>query len=167
MFIFLKLQTMLQYLINTTAIWLMSLVLFDVFLRRESYHNYNRFYLLFTFVLGAALPLWQWQDTGRPYTGTFQKPIEQVVTAKQTIVTATTPTATTINWQQWLMLIYMAGVLGALCLLAIDIIKLLSYYRDGKKSDQDGWTVIETYKDHAPFSFRNILFVSSRKQYSD
>jgi hypothetical protein len=44
---------MLQYLLNATAIWLISLVLFDLFLRRESYHGYNRFYLLFTTLVGS------------------------------------------------------------------------------------------------------------------
>jgi len=157
---------MLQYLINASAIWLISLVLFDAFLRRESYHNYNRFYLLFTFLLGALLPLWQWQDNSSPFSGTFQKPIEQVIAAKQTIVSATTQAATSIDWQQWLLVIYLIGVFAALCLLIIDSIRLLAYYRKGKKSIQYGWTIIQTGKEHAPFSFMNTLFVGSIKQYS-
>ncbi|MFI5196911.1 MAG: M56 family metallopeptidase [Chitinophagales bacterium] len=157
---------MLQYLLNTTAIWLISLVMFDIFLRRESYHGYNRFYLLFTFLLGAFLPLWQWQDNGRIYETAIGKPLHQVITAKQSIVTATTPAAA-VNWQQWLTILYLAGVLVALCLLIIEIIKLVTVYRSGKKSQQVGWTIIETGKEHAPFSFLNTLFVCSRQQYND
>ena len=67
---------MLQYLLNATAIWLISLVRFDIFLRRESYHGYNRFYLLLTFLLGALLPLWQWQDDGAIYNAALQRPVE-------------------------------------------------------------------------------------------
>ncbi len=158
---------MLQYLINTTAIWLMSLILFDVFLRRESYHNYNRFYLLFTFVLGALLPLIQWQDNSRPYTGTFQKPVEQVIIAKQNIVSAGTPESTTIHWQQWLVIVYLAGVLVAVILLAADMLLLMKYSRKGSKSFCDGWQVIATGKNHAPFSFHNNLYISNRNLYSD
>src|ERR1019366_7531043 len=98
---------MLQYLLNVTAIWLMSLVLFDVFLRRESYHRYNRFYLQFTFLLGALFPLVQWQGDSRPYPATLEKPIAQVITAKQNVIAASTP-ATSIDWQQWLFIIYLA-----------------------------------------------------------
>jgi len=158
---------MLQYLINTTAIWLMSLVLFDVFLRRESYHNYNRFYLLFTFLLGALLPLIQWQDISKPYSGTFQKPIEQIIVVKQSIVTAGTPAETTIHWQQWLFVFYLTGVLVAFLLLIADIVRLITYSNKGSKSFYDGWQVIATGKNHAPFSFRNKLFVSNRHLYSD
>ncbi len=158
---------MLQYLINTTAIWLMSLILFDLFLRRESYHNYNRFYLLFTFVLGALLPLIQWQDNSRPYTGTFQKPVEQVIIAKQNIVSAGTPESTTIHWQQWLWIVYLVGALVAFILLVADMLRLMKYSRKGSKSFYDGWQVIATGKKHAPFSFRNNLYISNRNLYSD
>jgi len=157
---------MFQYLLNTTAIWLMSLVLFDAFLRRESYHAYNRFYLLFTLLLGALLPLWQWQDTGRVYAGTLQAPLQQVVTVKQNVVAAATP-ATTVSWVQWLAIIYWAGVFIALGLLVIEIIKLVGFYRKGKKTILNGWTIIETGKEHAPFSFLDTLYVCSRQQYSD
>jgi beta-lactamase regulating signal transducer with metallopeptidase domain len=157
---------MLQYLLNTTAIWLTSLVLFDVFLRRESYHGYNRSYLLFTFLLGLLLPLFQLWDTGMAYTKALDEPIHRVITAKQNIIAATAP-ATNTGWVQWLTGIYFAGVLVALCLLIIDVVKLMAFYRKGKQSQQGGWIVVETGKDHAPFSFMNTLFVCSMQQYSN
>ena len=158
---------MLQYLINTTAIWLISLLLFDVFLRRESYHNYTRFYLLFTFLLGVLLPLVQWQDSGRSYSGTFQKPVEQVIIAKQSIVSAGAPVSTTIHWQQLLWIGYLAGAIVAFILLVADILKLNNYNRKGIKSFYDGWHIIATGKNHAPFSFRNNLYISNRNLYNN
>jgi len=155
---------MQQYLINATAIWLISLIMFDVFLRRESYHAYNRYYLLFTFLLGALLPLVQWQDDSL-YIQTLQKPVAQIITAKQTIAEAGTLTTAEWNWQQWVMIFYLCGVVVMVCLLIIDIIKLSTFYSKGKKSKQGNWTIVETGKEHAPFSFFNILFVSSLAAY--
>ncbi len=158
---------MLQYLLNTTAIWLISLVMFDLFLRRESYHSYNRFYLLFTFLLGAFLPLLHWQNNDQIYETAIAKPIQQVITLKESIVNTTAaPTDTSINWQQWLFIIYLAGVFVVLCLLVTEIIKLSSAFTT-KRSYEGSWTVIETGKEHAPFSFLNTLFVCSRAQYND
>ena len=154
---------MLQYLINTTAIWLMSLILFDVFLRRESYHNYNRFYLLFTFLLGALLPLIHWQDNNHHYMGTFQKPIEQVITAKQTIVSVSVTQSASVNWQLWITLFYLAGALAALVVLLADVLKMIQFYNKGIRSSEQGWTIITTGKNHTPFSFMNTLFISNRK----
>jgi len=155
---------MLQYLLNTTAIWLMSLILFDVFLRRESYHAYNRLYLLFTFLLGAFVPLWQWQNNNPLHTTSLQQPVERVIAVKQSIVTSAPSFA--IGWEQVLMIIYYAGAFIALCILIMDIIKLTAFSRNGMKSAEGDWTIIETGKDHAPFSFMHTLFICSRQQYS-
>ncbi len=158
---------MLQYIVNTAAIWLISLALFDLFLRRESYHNYNRFFLLFTFLLGALLPLIHWQDNTKHYSGTFQKPIEQVITAKQTIVSVGTTPSASVNWQLWITLIYMAGAFVALAILMADVFKMIRFYNKGIKTSEQSWTIISTNKSHAPFSFINTLFISDRNLYSD
>jgi hypothetical protein len=157
---------MLQYLINTSAVWLISLLMFDLFLKKESYHSYNRFYLLFTFLLGGLLPLWQWQDTGRPYAERLQRPWEEVIAAKRNIVSATAP-GNNIDWGLWIGMVYLAGAGIAFTFLLMDVFKMVRLFHSGKRSVQNTWTIIETGKEHAPFSFLNTLFVRSRQQYSD
>ena len=156
---------MLQYLINTSAIWLLSLVMFDLFLRRESYHNYNRFYLMFTFLLGALFPLIQFQGGSRILPATLDEPVGRVITAKENVIDAA-GYFTNFNWQAWLTYLYIAGAAVALFLLFAEVYKLISYYRSGKASFQQGWKIIETAKDLAPFSFRNTLFVCTIEQYN-
>lgn len=156
---------MLQYLLNATAIWLTSLVMFDVFLRKESYHSYNRFYLLFTFLSGAFLPLLHWQENMPIHISTLQKPVQNVITIKQNII-ATASYSSTLNLEQWLLISYFIGMLVATILLAIDVVKLATFFSIGTRSEQETWTIIETGKKHAPFSFLHTLFVCSRDQYS-
>ena len=157
---------MAQYLLNTTAIWLISLVMFDIFLRRESYHSYNRSYLLFTFLLGALLPIWQWQEDSPIYTKTFEKPLEQVMALKQTIVTTPTPVSTKINWELYLGYIYLLGVLFCFLLLVAEIIKIVRLYQNGKRSREGSCIIIETGKNYSPFSLFNLVFVNTRAQYT-
>jgi len=156
---------MQQYLINTTAIWLLSLLLFDIFLRRESYHSYNRFYLLFTLILGSTLPLVQWPQASAVYPTVLHAPVERVIAARQTIAAAAIPSQE-INWAMWLAAIYIMGAVAALSVLVADALKLAASFRSGKRSVSGRWQLIETGKEHAPFSFRNTLFVQSRQQYS-
>ena len=140
---------MLQYLLSVTAIWLISLVLFDIFLKKENYHNYNRFFLLFTFLLGLILPLWDWINGGSRYMATLNQWIASVH-----------------GLTQWLSVIYVAGASVALSLLLIDIVKLVLLYRTGNRSEQDGWTIVETGQEHPPFSYLDILFVAELALYS-
>lgn len=155
----------MQYLLNATAIWLLSLLLFDLLLKRESFHSYNRFYLLFTFTLGALLPLVQWQSSGLVRRSQLQQPIDTLITAKVHMADATAAAAPDI--QLWLWAAHIAGAAVACALLIADVVKLAACYRSGHAWFEDGWRIIATGKDHAPFSFRKTLFINTRLQYTD
>ena len=157
---------MLQYLLNATAIWLLSLTLFDLFLRKESYHNYNRFYLFFTFFLGIFLPLWQWQDDSLVFQSSLQRPVERLLTAKQNMITTSTISAAKTDWEVYLWYIYLAGVLISSLLLIAEVVKIIRLYHSGSRSRQGSGIIIQTGKDHSPFSLFNMIFVSSRDNYN-
>jgi hypothetical protein len=91
--------------------------------------------------------------------------VAQVIAAKQNIIATATP-ANGIAMEKWLWVMYLTGVGIMLCLLAWDIVRLIVLYRSGKKSKQGIWTIIETRKEHTPFSFREVLFVNSTAQYT-
>ncbi|MBX2904429.1 MAG: hypothetical protein KF744_00220 [Taibaiella sp.] len=156
---------MMQYLINITAIWLLSLVAFDTVLRRETYHAYNRAYLLVTLLAGALIPLLPVHYTDIATTGpVLRKSLEQVTIAKTAV--AEIAGAPRQDWTNWLVYIYAGGALIALAWLVADIAKLIHLHRLGKQTKHDGWKVIETGKEHAPFSFANMLYVKSIAAYS-
>ncbi len=158
---------MLYYLLNATAIWLICLIAFDAFLRRESYHSYNRFYLLGTFALGLLMPLYEWRGDSIVYSTGISRPVvEGAATVKSNIV-STTDNPVAMNWQQWLILLYIAGVAVSMFLLAKEIATLVRMYRRGDKSKDGVWSIIETGKAHSPFSAFRMVFISSKKDYSE
>lgn len=137
---------MVQYFLNVSAIWLISLVLFDLLLKRENYHGYNRFYLMFTFLLGIALPL------------------PQLLSNTSAPLSAYIPQGT--KWLQWATIIYLIGAMTMFSLLIIDIAKLIIFFRKGTRSKMDGWVIVETGKQHPPFSYLDILFVAGKDRYN-
>lgn len=157
---------MLYYFLNATAIWLICLIAFDAFLRRESYHSYNRFYLLGTFALGLLMPLYEWRGDSIVYSTGISRPVvERAATVKSTIV-STTDSPVAMGWQQWIILLYIAGVTVSLFLLAKEIAILVRMYRRGDKSKDGVWSIIETGKAHSPFSAFRMVFISSKNDYS-
>jgi hypothetical protein len=121
-----------------------------------------------TFLLGLVLPLFEWQTMSAAEPVFYSRPLQQVITAKETIagVAQQSAIANGSIIQPLLVAIYEVGVAIALSILIADILKLVAYYRHGTSSKHNKWTVIETGKAHAPFSFFNTLFVSGRQQYS-
>lgn len=156
---------MIQYLFNATAIWLVSLLVYDVFLRRESFHGYNRAYLLLTLVAGTLLPLVQVLPEQEATASLLQLPMRTMATARQVVVAAAPATRESSNIP-WQTIVYALGMACSVVYFTINIAKLASYYRRGKKQQQGRWTIVETGKGHAPFSFRHVLFVNSVAEYN-
>jgi hypothetical protein len=160
---------MISYLINTTAIWLLSLLCFDVFLRRETYHAYNRAFLLLTMIAGVFIPLYSRPSfTATPVTA---QPLLRIDGVRTTIIQTFTPAsapAVKLSGMSWLQIagwLYVAGAAVSLFFLLRETAVLIRYYRTGKKTKDGRYTIVETYRDHGPFSVGRILFASSIKNY--
>ncbi|MCB9045385.1 MAG: M56 family metallopeptidase [Chitinophagales bacterium] len=157
---------MLQYIINTTAIWLTGLIVFDLFLRREANHGYNRFYLLVILFAGALIPLWSWGGDSVIYNANISKPIaEQSAAIRQTIVEASE--GGIIGWEQWLFIIYITGAAIVSVFLLKDLVNIMQLYRQGILSKDGTWTIIETGKAQSPFSAFRYVYISSKDNYTE
>lgn len=157
---------MLQYLLNTSAIWLLSLVVYDLFLRRECYHGYNRAYLLGSLVLGLLLPLYNGSEQIMNYTPAVAKPVYMAAQRADDAVRMTVNNSSTGRTSfNWILAIYIAGACVSLALLLKEILAIRKLYSYGRKSKDGVWTVIETGKDISPFSAFRYIFLSSKTSY--
>lgn len=156
---------MLQYIINSTAIWLTGLIVFDIFLRREAMHGYNRLYLLIILMAGALVPLWSWGYDSVIYSNATGRPIaEQTAAMREALVSGSEQEL--MGWEQWLRIIYLSGVAVFSLLLLKDLVIILRMYRNGDKSKDGTWTIIETGKSMSPFSAFRMVFISSKEHYT-
>lgn len=156
---------MLQYLLNLTATWLLSLIIFDMFLKKETYHGYNRVYLMSTFLIGIFLPFWSWGNDSAIYNTTVGVPLKKATAVRQGIESAASGSSA-ISFSQYLEYIYLVGVIVSALLLVFEVSKIIVLYQVGTRYKEGKWTVVETVKGHAPFSIFHILFVDSKEQYS-
>lgn len=158
---------MLQYLLNMTAIWLLSLLVFDLFLRKESFHCYNRLYLLITLLTGMLLPLWSLQESDIIYITSASEPaIENVSAVKRAIVQSDVAT-TSVDYGAVLFYIYITGALIGIALLVKELFTIIRFYKTGDKTKDGVWTIIETGKSHSPFSAFRYVFISNKQDYSN
>ena len=156
---------MFQQLFNTTAIWLSCLLAYDLFLRTETYHRYNRIYLLAALLSGVFLPAVNWQPAAVAHSIPLSISVQQVASVRESVEQVVVPVKPVWDLAFFLYLIYGAGVLCNLLFIAREITVLVHLYRTGKRSREGQWTVVETHKSHGPFSIFNCLFVERRSRY--
>jgi beta-lactamase regulating signal transducer with metallopeptidase domain len=162
---------MFQQLLNTTAIWLLCLLAYDVFLGKETYHRYNRLYLLTSLLLGIILPAITWQADTMVNYAPLSISLQQVASVKQsiesTVVPTTATTTDTLSLSLILWFIYVIGVTFSLILLGREILLLTKLYRKGTRHKEGSWIVVETNQPHGPFSIFNCIFVGNKKLYGE
>jgi beta-lactamase regulating signal transducer with metallopeptidase domain len=160
----------MQYLVNTTLIWLVSLLVFDLILRKESYHSYNRAYLLLTLALGIVLPLIPLHQEVVVTSLGSSPSISKAMVARNAVqqtgsYISATPLQQSTDWSAMLRLVYICGAVVMMFFMAKDMILLAKYFK-GRRLQNGTWTIIETGKTHTPFSFLKYIFISSSHHYS-
>ncbi|MBL7711817.1 MAG: hypothetical protein JNL13_05110, partial [Chitinophagaceae bacterium] len=161
---------MLQYLLNCSAVWLLSLLCYDVFLRRNTFHAYNRLYLLGTLLAGILIPLLNFESR-QVYQQQVETNavVEQTIEVKKTIVTAAqvSPAIQGIDWMYWLAVVYGAGCLISLFITFKELFSIAVLYTRGTKENYGPHRVVLTGGKHGPFSFSGRIFLSDKEHYNE
>lgn len=169
---------MLQYIINASVIWLVSLLCYELLFRRESFHQINRFYLLISLAGGLLLPLANLNKLLPAKNNVIAQPVSQVYQLKKNIGIADVQKVKTTNSlshiqreensiEILLWFIYAAGVFAGFFLIIREAVHLYQLYRSGNKSFEHGSIIVEAGKVQSPFSFFTIIFVNSKTAYSE
>ena len=158
---------MLTVLINITIVWLCSLLVYELLLKRETIHRLNRYYLLFAFTAGIFLPMLPWGQKIQVINVRQALPHTSDTLPGSVSMTPDSPVAMAGHTINWWLLIYLTGVLISALYLAAGFLRLWSLYRGARKHKTDGWVIAETGMSQTPFSFLHIIFVSSREDYND
>jgi len=168
---------MLQYLLNISIIWLTCLLCYEMLFRKETFHRFNRGYLLISIIVGLLLPVLQlnylWP---RPVT-TFARPLQVLYevgnnaeAASKGLIAGTHTAASiateVISFGDLLICIYLLGVAIGFLVILSEAISLYRLYKKGITASEHGNTIVETNADHSPFSFFGMIFISDRRYYN-
>lgn len=157
---------MINYLLNSTIIWIACLFTYDFLLGKETYHNYNRIYLNLTMMLGLLLPFWKWENQSVITSPTIIQSAKQAANLKASITTNIPQPETTINFNNILWIVYGIGVIISLVVINKEIIQLIDFYKKGKKIRSEKYMIVETGVNHSPFSIFNIIYVNTKTDFN-
>ena len=158
---------MISYFFEVSLCWAVFYLLFSLLLSNTTFFQYNRWYLLFSLVVGLFLPLVEFPTWENPEMTQFQEtylaPISiGVETFEQQVITITPE-----NGTDYLNLvpaaIYSLGFLISTLLLLKGLWQIWQLFRASKREKKEGYTLVITRELHLPFSFFNYLFWSEKQ----
>jgi TonB family protein len=151
-----------KYFLIATISSIVFYAIYYFFLRKESFHKFNRFYLLGALIVSLLIPLVRF---------TIPAPIlaaEQVSTFSELIIyiqlpefTVSAQTASGWSLAKIFWSIYLTGVFFFSILFIIKLIKISSLIIQSKKNKKGNYIFIEYDENMAPFSFFNYIFMNS------
>ncbi|MBP1839156.1 M56 family metallopeptidase [Formosa algae] len=154
---------MLHYILQILAFQLFFLMVYDLFLKRETFFNWNRFYLLFTPIAAFVLPLIKIEAFKNvlPQQYIVQLPAVILNPDSTEIETQLLPTVYLKNsssFWSWEFIIYV-GICVATCLFLVKMYKLISTIFSSEKQTLNGLTIVTVKNSSAAFSFFNYVFL--------
>ena len=147
---------MVHYIIQIVAFQLLFLLSYDLFLKKETFFNLNRGYLLITPILSLVLPFIKIEKFKEvvPQEYVFYLP-EGLIEASQKDAVIATNWLSSISIFQWILFL---GSLTSLILFIFKLVKIYALKVHGKKIKHHQFTEIIIEKSSAAFSFfRNIF----------
>jgi hypothetical protein len=149
-------ETLLIYLIKSSGLIAMFYLSYFVLLRKETFFNSNRWFLLAGLVTSVVLPLVVftkivWVD---PSPNTFDW-------SKIPVTTPVENKAFEINWYLVFAIIYSIGILGFLAKFAFEFYSLSKVLKGKTIQQQADFKLIDVKENLAPFSYFNSIVYNS------
>lgn len=150
---------MVQYILETLVFQLIFLLVYDLFLKKETFFQWNRAYLLTTFILSLVLPwikIEALKTTVSPDTVFYPQFLFQLDGLQLTPETTSLSFWELLSWQEWMYII------GAVLMTAWFTLKLFKIQRlkvIGDTKYYPEFTMVVVKKSEIAFSFFKNVFL--------
>jgi len=139
-------------------------VMYWLFLKRETYFRFNRFYLLSILVVAFVLPL---VNLGVFENSTESSALSGISSFSDTIalpaVTITQGSESlpsSYNWKNIILMVYLLGVSLLLARVILGILRVEMLKRKGRRMVLEGYSIVYTQEAISPFSFFRTIFLN-------
>lgn len=143
---------MITYLLHSTLCFSIMLFAYLLLLRRTTFFQYNRLYLILSGILSLVFPLLP--ALGKDVAISNQFLSEVVLSAS---LTATNQSS--LTWKDALIILYFIGFAISLLMLAKNIQVVLSLIKSSRKLLQNGLYLLPENSEHTAFSFFSKIFI--------
>ncbi|MGA9239116.1 M56 family metallopeptidase, partial [Robiginitalea sp.] len=138
------------YILKASAILALFLIIYQIFLKNETFFTLNRFFLLGGLLSALLLPFVTFQDEVLIQATALE--------AAPAVNGVAVSEAAPIDWRRILLWAYLPGILICTGLVFRQLRRLFSIIRKGKKHTHEGYILIPSTYIQGPFSFFRYIF---------
>lgn len=159
---------MIHYILQILAFQLLFLVLYDLFLKRETFFQWNRLYLVITPILSFILPLVKIDLIRQNIPEEYIIQLPAVILggsasnslfASETLETISITANHSMTVTELVKVIWLVGMLLSFALFCYKLYKILKLKRSGTKAQINDLKIIVLPKTDTAFSFFNTIFI--------
>lgn len=154
---------MLHYILQTIAFQLFFLIIYDVFLKRDTFFNWNRAYLLVTVLLSVVLPFIKIESFKQVIPQQFIIMLPEVILGNLTQTESNFVLLNGIEQTSRFMftweLFFVLGTTLAFVLFTYKLIKILFLIYKNPKHWKGDLRIVELINSNAAFSFFHYVFL--------
>ncbi|MCX6244410.1 MAG: M56 family metallopeptidase [Bacteroidetes bacterium] len=154
----------LIYLLQSSACMGILYGVYWIFLRKDTFHMVNRFYLVLTAFLSALVPLLKIDLASLGPVRTIMIYLDPIIITPDTIGNAA---ASPFNWLTIAGIVYTTGVIIFLSRFIFQLIQILLLARHYGISRTNGMNLVFVDRNYSPFSFFNIIFINAPEKKED
>lgn len=163
---------MLHYIIQVLAFQLLFLIAYDLFLKKETFFQWNRVYLIATSVLSFVVPFLKVGAISRAIPKEYMVQLPTVLlgdlstssfmTQGEEVLISAQNATTFWNFSEILLTIWGAGAAIATGLLVFKIYKVSKLKKKGTLSETKGINIVVLPETDVAFSFLNTMFIGAQ-----
>ena len=162
---------MLHYILQTIAFQLFFLIIYDAFLKRETFFSWNRTYLLLTAALSVALPFIKIDQFKEVVPQQYIINLPEVILGKLNPVNSSLAIEAGVNEASgfvfyWQLLLFI-GAFIAFILFAYKLIKIALLIYKNPKRWQGNLLIVKLINSNAAFSFFYYVFLGDSIKTAD
>ena len=158
-------ETFIVFLIKASIGTILFYLVYWFFLRHETYHNANRWFLLSALFTSVLIPLFPVQYTLLVEQGNASNLFVAIPDSFKNIPVINGQDQApigSIDWQQAILLVYFTGATIFLLRLLTQTIILIQLMFKNRIKPKEGIHIVENEKYGLPFSFFNVVFINPK-----
>lgn len=158
----------LNYLLEASIGFCLFLLVYKLFLSRETSFTASRFFLLAGIIASLTFPLFHFSTENSPIP-TMNLSVQVYAPLQTTSVIPAsdiTPAPTFTIWQV-LLLLYTTGLVVFLAVFLLRLRSMIKVFHRSTRHEYQGHTIIEVNNQNSPFSFFKYIFINTTSALSE